>query len=395
MYSAQDTPVGIIYLGSDGFYKFNGQYSTLISEVITPEIKDILESNRQYCWAQYYKSVYYFAYPSKKTGVSTNNRILLYDLLSNAFSIDTLNANCFTTFNSGTDWDTLYYGSSIDGKVYNYTYQVYEILHRKHSDFAGTFTNARYIPTGVGGDANNPVLEISRTGDIDSLTGTIDDLTGTIDRDSLTGSYVSQALNVGASKYDKLYWNESFVSSGDNITVAIRSAATEAGLTGDYSSEFTDPSGSDISGETANTWLQYRVSFTTDAYSHSPTLIKANNYNVRLTYFKEASTTETAIGLHWRSGWLDFFPGYKKILRKMKVYYDSDSVGTLNIQWENYEGDTDLFAINLTDHPNSYEERFTTGAFLGELFRLDITNSDLRNLKINKIILTLDIEPMI
>jgi len=399
MYSAQDTPIGIIYLGSDGLYKFNGQYSTLLSDAVAPEIKDILESNRGNVWAQYHKSTYYLSYPSKKTGVSTNNRILLYDLISNAYSIDILNANCFAAFNSGTDWDTLYYGSSTNGNVYNYTSQTYELVHNKHSDFSGTFTNARYIPTGVaGGDENNPIIEIARTGTINGMSGIINNLTGTIDRDSLTGSYISQALNLGASKFDKIYWNERFVSSGDNITLATRSATTEAGLTGAFSAEVSDPSGSDISNTTnfpPNTWVQYRVSLTTDAYAHSPEVYKANNYNIKLTYFKEAATTETAISMHWRSGFLDLgFPGYTKSLTKIYCFYDSDSAGTLNLTFKNLEGDAETFLINLTNNPSSYIEYFTGGKFLGEKFRLDITESSLYNLSIKQIILVFDVEPL-
>jgi hypothetical protein len=389
MYSAQDTPIGIVYLGSDGIYKFNGQYSTLLSDSVTPEIKDILESNRPYVWAAYHKSNYYLTYASKKTGVANNNRILIYDLITNAFSTDIISANCFATFNSGTDWDTLYYGSSTDGKVYNYTFQAYEVNHRKHSDFAGTFTNARYIPTAVGGDANAPVIEIARTATIDSLVGTIDSLVGTIDRGTLTGFYTSDSLNLAASSYDKLYWNEELKSSGDNITLAIRSATSDSAITSaTWSSEYSDPSGSDISALTADDWMQYRISLTTDAYTHSPNLL---NY-VRLTYFKEAASSETSIPMRWRSGWWDFLPGYKKILRKIQVYYVGN-VGTFNIKFENSKSETDTFAINMNDNPDFYESYFVNG-LTDELFRVDITNNDLNSLTIRKIVLTMDIYPL-
>jgi hypothetical protein len=390
MYSAQDTPVGIIYLGSDGLYKFTGQYSTLLSNSVAPEIKDILESNRPYVWAVYHKNVYYLSYPSKKTSVAYNNRVLLFDLVTNAFSIDIISANCFAAFNSGTDWDTLYYGSSTDGKVYNYTFQAYEVNHKTHSDFTGTFTNARYIPVGItGGDVNYPIIEIARTGTINALSGTINALVGTIDRDSLTGSYVSQAMNTGASSYDKLYWNEQLISSGDDVTIAVRSASTEAGLTAaSWSSEYSDPSGSDISALTAGAWTQYRISLTTDAYAHSPNLL---NY-VKLTYLKEAETSETTIPFRWETGWLDFQPGYKKILRKIQIYYAGDK-GTVNIKFSNSKGDTDTFAINMVDNPNFYEGYFATG-LADELFEMEVTNNDLNPLTIYKIILTMDLLPL-
>jgi hypothetical protein len=396
MYTPKATPIGIIYLGSNGLYRFTGQRSELISEAVTPEINDISESNLGNCWGEYHKNKYYLAYPSKATGSSTNNRVLIFDILSNAYDIDKLSVNCFTAFNSGTDWDILYYGSSTDGKVYSYAEQTYEVVHNKHSDFTGTFTNARYIPTTAGGDANNPVIEIARTGDVDSMSGTIDNLTGTIDRDSLTGTYVSQGLNIGASTYDKLYWNESMVSGGDDVTIAIRSASTEAGLSSaSWSSEFTDPSGSDISGETADDWVQYRISLTTDDYGHSPTVYRANNYNVKLTYRKLAATTETSIPIHWKSGWTDLgYPGYVKSLKKIYVYHEG-TAGTLTLTFSNFEGDTDTFNIDLSTYPNSYTEYFTAGKFIGELFNLDITNDDLNSLEIKKIIVIFDVEPLV
>lgn len=395
MYTAKVTPLGIIYLGSDGLYKFSGQYSQLISDAVTPEIKDIAEPNITNCWSEYYKSIYYMAYTSKSVGGATNNRILLFDLLSNAYSVDTINANSFCTFNSGTDWDILYYGSATDGKVYAYQSQAYEIMHGRHSDFTGTFTNARYIPTTVGGDANNPIIEIARTTAINDMSGIINNLTGTIDRGSLTGSYVSQALNVGASTYNKLYWNPSLVSSGDAITVAIRSATTEAGLTGAWSSEYSNPSGSDISGLTANVWMQYRISMTTDAYTHSPTLVKANNYNVRITYNKEGTVGETTVPLHWKSGYTDLgYPDNNKVLKKLYCYHHGTS-GILTLKFTNLEGDSDTFDIDLANNPVQYEEYFTTGKFLGRYFNLEILNSDLNNLQIDKIVITGDIEPSV
>ena len=401
MYSAQETPLGIVYLSNDGLYKFDGQNSYLISEVVTPEINDILESNLGYCWGQYYKSQYFMAYPSKKTSTAENNRILVFDMLANAYEIDIFSANCFTTFNSGTDWDVLYSGSSTDGKVYAHDSQTHEIRHAKHSDFSGTFTDARYIPTDVGGDANYPVIEIARTETIDELTGTIDDMVGSIDRDSLTGSYVSPALYTGASSYDKLYWNESLFSTGDNVTIAVRSATSDTTIsTVSWSSEYSDPSGSDISAATADDWTQYRISLTTDDYDHSPIL-----YNfVRLTYFKEPSSGETSIPIRWRSGYLDLgAPAYRKTLRKFYCYH-SGSSGTLSIKFtmldynnttKKYEEVTDTFNIDLSVYPEFYTDYFSNGALSGELLRIDITNDDLNPLTVDRIILVMDGEPII
>ena len=66
----------------------------------------------------------------------------------------------------------------------------------------------RYIPVAVGGDADNPIIEMAWTATIDSLIGTINNMTGTINREDADGNYTSQVLTLGASVFDKLYWNE-------------------------------------------------------------------------------------------------------------------------------------------------------------------------------------------
>ena len=134
-YTVQESPIGIIYLGIDGLYKFNGQYSTLLSDVITPEIKNISTSNVGNSWGIFHKNTYYMTYTSGEGGLSTNDRVLVYDLLSNSYAIDKLSINVFCAFNSGTDWGVLYSGSSTNGKVYAHSRSSYELIHGTHSDF--------------------------------------------------------------------------------------------------------------------------------------------------------------------------------------------------------------------------------------------------------------------
>lgn len=397
MYTAVNTPYGLVYLANNGIYNFNGQYSELLSDAVTPEIKDISSSNISNTYGAYFKNSYYLAYTSSSSGGTSNNRVLIMDMLSKAFAIDTMNINVFHVLKGGSDVEVLYSGGSENGKIYAHGDNTKEIVHKRDTDFTGTFTSARLIPEEAGGDAESPVIEIARTATIDALVGTIDSLTGTIDRDSYSGSYISQALTVGASRFDKLYWNETLPTAGSNVTFAVRSATSDSTISSSsWSSEYTNPAGSDISAASANTVIQYRISLTTDTLLSSPTVYKSNNYNVRLTYGIAGVTDESAVALHWRSGWLDLgFPGYKKTLRKMYVYYESESTGTLNLQFENYEGDTDDYAIDLATYPSNYTEYFHDGAFLGELFRLDISESSLNTFKIKKIILVMDVEPLV
>ena len=258
----------------------------------------------------------------------------------------------------------------------------------------------RYIPTAYGGDADDPVLELSWDLTIDDALGTIDTHSygedAIIDRPDTDGTYASQVLDIAPFAFDKLYWNETIPSTGGDVTIAIRSAATSAGVSSaTYSDEFTDPTGSDISGETANRYVQYRISMDTDNILYTPTVYKAGNYLVKLTYDTEGLSSETTINLDWESGEDDFgHPGEKKNLKKVYAYYESMGTGTLNIEFENLLGDTDLFEINLKDHPSSYVEYFTTGSFTGDFIKLKIDESSLNDLVIKRIIVLYSLEPL-
>jgi hypothetical protein len=344
--------------------------------------------------------MYYLAYPSKASGSSVNNRVLVFDLLSNAYSVDLLSLNAFCTFNAGSDWDVLYSGSSSSGKVYAHTLAPNEIVSKTHSDFTGTFTNARYLPTRWGGDTDSPVIEISRTATVNGLSGTINNLVGTIDRAATTGDYLSPVFNIPIYSLDKAYWNERFPSASGDVIFTIRAASSEAGITTiPWSSEYTNPSGSDISGYTADAttpYLQYYLSLTTGNVLDTPIVYKANGYVVKILYNAQGSAGETTIPLHWISGWSNFgYPLNDKLLRKINVYYESESAGTLALKFENYEGESDTFSIDLSKYQNFYEEYFTDGALRGRRFKLDVSESSLKKLRIKEIDLIFDLEPAV
>lgn len=398
IYSPANTPIGIIYLANNGLYVFNNQYSQLISDVVTPEIRDIQPSNFANVWGAYFKNSYYLAYTSKATGSSTNDRVLIFDLLSKAYAKDLMDINVFGVFNSGTDVEALYSGSSEESVIYSHAESNREIVHKVHDDFTGTFDDMRYIPVSVGGDANSPVLEIAWTETIDQMTGTIDAASGIIDRPDTDGFYISQYLTVNANEFDKIYWNEVIPSGGGDVTFAIRAGATTPDTAAAaWSSEFSTSSGSDISGVTANDYMQYRATMDTSDITQTPNLVRANNYVVKITYQVSGDAAETTIPLLWRSGWLDFgLPLYIKQLRTMHVLYEwqENTAGTLNVDFENYNGDTDSFDIDLLEYPDQYKEQFSGGSFSGELFRIQISETSLNPIRIREIILVYDVAPL-
>ena len=396
IYSAVNTPIGIVYLSNNGLYTFNGQSSTLISDQVTPEIRDINSSNYVNVWGEYYKNAYYMTYTSAESGESTNNRVLVLDLINKAYSVDIFSVDVLSVFRSGTDIEALYSGSSSDGTIYAHTDTVKDLTHNDHANFTGTFDEMRYIPTGVGGLANSPILEIAWDCSIDSVTSTINGTAGIIDRPGYGGSYTSQVLNLNASTFDKLYWNETVPSAGGDVRLRVRSATSDtAVLSASWSDYVTNPAGSDVSSFTAGDYVQYYVSMDTTVITYTPTIYNSNNYVIRLTYNTVGSTGEATIPIHFRSGWQDLgFPGYKKTLRKVYAYYESESTGTLDIKFETLAGDEDTFSIDLQEYPSEYVEYFTSGALSGELFRLDVQEDSINNLIFKKLIISFDLEPL-
>ena len=404
-YSAVNTPLGILYLAKDGIYKFTGQYSILMSDRVTPIIRNISSSNFSSVWGEYHKNIYYIAYTDGSGGASSNDRVMAYDVLVDAYTTDIMSINAFCTFNSGSDWDTLYSGASDSGKVYANETTTDELIHRSHSDFAGTFDYARYLPTAVGGESDNPILETAwypaTLGNWANWGASFVDLGyGTLAHPGATGSYISQSLLLNASNLIKIYWNEQKTTADGasmDVTFQLRDGSTpvapEYAL---WTSGYTDPSGSDISGATPNTYIQYKINFNSNTATYTPTLVKLNNYVVRMTYSRVGTSAETTIPLKWEGGFDDFgYPGYIKTLRKIYVYYESAETGTLDLTFINLEGDTDVFSIDLNTYPSSYVDYFTNGAFLGEFIKLTIEEDSLNDITIKRIICVTDIEPLI
>jgi len=409
--SAINTPLGIFYLARNGIYVFNGQNSMRISDIVTPTIEDILPSNRDAVWGEYIDNIYYLSYTSKGVGGSTNDRVLVYDLVSKAYNIDIANINAFCGFNSGSDWGELCAGSSSDGEVFTFESGNVTIIHSKHADFTGTFDDVRYIPASLSGDSDSPVLEIAWDCDIDGwLTelaakdagiGNINQIgteqpTYDIDRPDKGGIYTSQVINtVNASAYEYLYWNET-LPAGNDVTLAIRSGSSSAAcLAAGYSAEFTTASGADVSGETADEYTQYRITMSTDVITETPNVTEIAGFNVKMTYVTLTTDSETSVAFKLQTGDIDFnLPGYTKLLRKLYIEHEG-TAGEFVVLFTNEESETDSFTVDLTTDDSNYAEYFTDGAFLCETVNITVTKSDLNDFKIKRLIIVYDVEPLV
>lgn len=406
-YSAQQTPIGLLYLGNNGIYNFDGNFSTLLSDQVTPVIKDISNTNYINAYSAMYQNQYYLAYTSSASGATSNNRVLVYDLLSKSFDIDTSNIGVFTVERGGNDIEVLFGGDSNLSNVYSYTNGSRDIINNTQADFSGTFTNAGYIPVAGGGNAQAAVIELMNTATIDALTGTIDSLTGTIQANSNTGTYVSPPYDVGAVSYNDIYWNETLPTAGSTVTMAVRAATSDSAInSASWSQEYNNPSGSNLSANAAGNVIQYRMTLSTDTLANGPTVYSTNNYAVDLSYNISQGASETTIPLEWKSGWMDFgAPAYKKSLRKIYIEYTSAGTGTMNVTISNYTASGSplninsitpmIFPVNLNTNPSEYIEYFPNGMYLGELFNIDITESSLNPLTIKRITIMYDIEPLV
>jgi len=88
-------------------------------------------------------------------------------------------------------------------------------------------------------------------------------------------------------------------------------------------------------------------------------------------------------------------PGYYKSLKKVYAFYDSVGTGTLSLKFSNWQGDSDVFDIDLNANPSNYEEFFTGGELIGERFNLDITEDSLNALTVKpRVFVIYNIEPI-
>lgn len=338
-YSAVNSPQGIFYLGRFGLYLFNGNTSELISDSVSDRIRDILATSLDEVFGIYHNNQYLLSYTSESSGASINNRVLILDTVRNSYVEDVKNVDSFVAFDSGNDYGTLYSGSSgTDGTVYAHSGGYNQLIFRYLSDLEdGTASDVYY-----GGTEESPYLSLGWDEDWTTVADTWadqGDSTWVVENNS--GTWTSPIVEINASALDKLYWNESLGTAG-NVTFAIRLAATSGGISGaSYSSEFTTPSGSDISGETANNFIQIRASLSTTDYTEAPLVFLDDNYLLKLTYNRSGTGGESAILSTWSSGYLDL-DGTRnpKRIKEIQVYYTGDS-GTLNFSYANDQGNVE------------------------------------------------------
>lgn len=350
-YSAVSTGAGVVFLGRYGIFSFNGQNTKLISDVVTDHIRDILDTNIEDVVGIYHDNRYLMAYTSETTGASKNDRVLILDVVRNAYYLDTKAIDSFTNFDSGDDFGTLYSGSSgSDGNIYAHENSFSRLIYRYKSQLDSGTVSSTYI----GGTEEIPFITLgSDEAWEDSTDNWEDSGSKTWMIGSLTGTWISPISQINASELDKLFWNETLGSTGDT-TFAIRLASTSSGIAGaSWSSEFSDPTGSDISGETANNFIQFRASLSSGLFTETPFVFFSDNFVIRMTYKKDGTLGESSILAVLETGksglgGLDL----PKRLKEFNIFYEG-TAGIMTFQFDNGQGDSYSFDIDLSVDPTS------------------------------------------
>ena len=416
-YSVASMPLGIIYLNRYGLYKFD-QSSQLISDSVTDIIKNMSPTAITEAAGTYWNNEYNLSYADLSTGSAINNRVLIFDFARKSFTKDAKYVDSWAKFDSGSDFGTLYAGSSqADGLVTAQGSSPNILSKRYQSDLsAGLLDDTIYT-----GTEEFPFLELGWGITIDSIyfgSYTINSFpvtTAIIDRKDTDGTWTSPIYDINAAKYDKLYWNSQLGTYG-TLTLAIRSATTSAGVSAaSWSSEYSNPSGSDISALTANRFVQIRITMSTTDINYTPYLGVADDYLFKLTYSKVGAIGESSVLAMWKSGFQDINTGSSqspKIIKEANIYY-TGTAGTLNFQFENLKGDIiGSFNVDLSQARDPSKGYFGNGNekvfrynfpvvpnvanyMVGDKFRLTITENSTSVWKIQRIALRYETLPYV
>ena len=391
-----ETPAGILFLSRSGWYIFNGQTAKLVSnsdrinEIITNEIS---LGRFDKAVGHFHNHLAYLSYTDVSTTNTYNDRVLIYDTLTDNFIIDTKTIDSFTTLDGADDWGEIYWGDSQIGKVYQEEVTVGGITYNKISDIRPNGTLAGMFAYNLESD---PYLELGGHYTLDRMAGSsLNDWVGSALDDfpsayEISGTYTSPPININAGGLLYAYWNESAVGDNTDVTLAMRTSNLSAGLSGAYSSEYTDPAGSDISSETAEEWLQFRVTMSSIGVSASnreftPRIYKRGGYAIKLTYNVLGSAAETSVDCNWRGGYLQLTPeASESRLRRFMIDHDG-TAGQLSCIWDvDYQSISGIFTVDLSNNNKTYHSPFPVNAF-GKRVRLELAYESIDNLIIKAV----------
>lgn len=163
-------------------------------------------------------------------------------------------------------------------------------------------------------------------------------------------------------------------------------AFTDAGATVTYKvweGPYDDFNGEDLSGVTANIWLQMQCNMVCNSTAGSPRVYYSDGFVIKMSYRIGGTIAEDAIEFIFETGDRNFnAPMIDKIFKKLFCVHEGSS-GTFDITWTT-ENATGTFTIDLANFPERWDSFFPSNAMGTELsFR--IYKNDLEDLKLKEI----------
>lgn len=311
-YSICQTPLGIMYLGWDHWYRYDGSNAEpVIDEFDTGEI---LPANYHDVVSHWDNSEFLAAYTDIGYGSQVHDRVLRYNFKRKALSYDTIKANCFASKRGDQETGELYYGASNNGFVYKAVNEdiVYKVTTKTDCNL-GTQANVF-----VGGTEVNPYIEI----------GTIQAALAIPNNLCILWSSETTTPGIG--------WTELTSYDGRFIKISATQGTTVAGTTHTHSIAGNTSSGPGDAGHPDDNQPSGVLAPHYHAFSLTSSGVTAEPRNVKFRiFYKNASTTETefpsgAIVMYDQSavpeGWEAFgSEGYYIKIGSSDIGYDNAS----------------------------------------------------------------------
>ena len=387
-YTLRKIPQGIIYLTRRGDGRkevrvFNGQVSSSISENIEPTLDDISDIYIDNVVGFYHDEKYYLSYTDKTTGATYNNKVLVYDVVSQKWSKDTNKyISSFCAWNGGNDAGELYTGEANTGFVYreNADLSSSDLYIRTKTDLDNGATFAQVT---VAGTEENPLLYLDATAAgtlvgaaVSSAAATACSvLTGDYDTAYPNGVWDSAVTYVGATNLYRLVWNENMPNNSEVWTYIRTGASVAACQSASWNGPYSTPSGSDISAVTAADYVQVRVRmFLEDLSLATSNYLYRDDFVLRV-YAGLGAPAESAIYFIWQTGGMDFGSPYaRKRFRQIRVRHEANAQ-SYTIYYKVDDNMEQSFTVDTSTDEKSYKANFPISQAFGERLRLRIEDS--------------------
>lgn len=350
-YSLAKTNIGLIYLTRFAETRkhlmlWNGQGSEPIFDELEPILSSIPESRLSSVVGTYHGGKYELAYTDPDSGNDYNDRVLVIDLITQSWSIDEKNVNCFASFKAGTDIGEQYTGTSdATGLIYREDNTVTDLVIRFGVDLdLGTFSDhcekggTEIAPTIV----FIPDLADEVSSDlVSSDTDIVSDLDDIEETAGPSASWISDVYETNSTSLSSIFWNFNAGTYGSAF-LWVRTGSTEANcLAADWEGPFEN-SGDSLADVSANRFIQIKAQMNVDVdhISDYPNIyFYRNNYIFRVT-FGFGTPIEEEINMYYESEWTDFnfisnnFGRVRKRFRQVRIDFDrTEPTGNFSFQY--------------------------------------------------------------